>query len=108
MIVQKRTGFRKAIMYTWRELIFFTILSSVVFYLFDILEYKYLTIPFTPLGVMGTALAFFLAFRNNTSYDRWWEARKIWGGVVNYSRSWGRQMMTLVSLKNAPGTGTGR
>lgn len=103
MIVQKRTGFRKAIMYTWRELIFFTTLSSIVFFLFDILEYRFLTIPFTPLGVMGTALAFFLAFRNNTSYDRWWEARKIWGGVVNASRSWGRQMLTLVSLKDVEG-----
>lgn len=101
MIVSKKTGFRKAVLYSWREMIFFAALSFLVFYLYDILGFRYLTIPFTPLGVMGTALAFFLAFRNNTSYDRWWEARKIWGGIVNYSRSWGRQMLTLFSLENA-------
>jgi putative membrane protein len=39
------------------------------------------------MSIMGIALAFFLAFRNNSAYDRWWEARKIWGGIVNVSRT---------------------
>ena len=37
---------------------------------------------------MGTAVAFIIGFKNNASYDRLWEARKIWGGIVNASRSW--------------------
>ncbi len=40
------------------------------------------------LGVLGTAISFLISFKNNASYDRLWEARKIWGGIVNTSRSW--------------------
>lgn len=43
--------------------------------------------------LLGTALAFFIGFNNNQAYDRWWEARKIWGALVNDSRSWTRQLL---------------
>ena len=43
---------------------------------------------------MGGALAIFLAFKNSSAYDRWWEARKIWGGIVNDSRSIGMELNT--------------
>ncbi len=46
-----------------------------------------------PIGIpafIGTALVFVLAFRTNQAYDRWWEARKIWGAIVNDSRSFFR------------------
>src|SRR5690349_4978043 len=43
--------------------------------------------------LLGTALAFFIGFNNNQAYDRWWEARRIWGALVNDSRSWTRQLM---------------
>jgi putative membrane protein len=55
-------------------------------------------IPLALIGTLGTALAILLGFRNSAAYDRWWEARKIWGGIVNDSRTWGRQALTLVSL----------
>ncbi|WP_211365313.1 bestrophin family protein [Polyangium fumosum] len=54
------------------------------------------TIPFT---LIGLALSIFLGFRNNTSYDRFWEGRKLWGGLVNTTRTITRQILTLV---NAP------
>ncbi len=50
-------------------------------------------LPFTLIGV---ALGIFLGFRNNASYDRWWEGRKLWGALVNTSRSFARQILTLV------------
>ncbi|MFO0600978.1 MAG: bestrophin family ion channel, partial [Myxococcaceae bacterium] len=50
----------------------------------------------TALAPMATALAIFLAFHNNSSYDRWWEARKQWGSLVNWSRSFARQVQMLV------------
>ena len=50
-------------------------------------------IPFGAIAALGGALAIFLGFRNNSAYDRWWEARKIWGGLVNDSRSWTRQVV---------------
>jgi len=50
----------------------------------------------TPFTIAGAALAIFLAFRNGAAYDRWWEGRKLWGGLVNASRVLGRQVITLV------------
>lgn len=54
------------------------------------------SIPWGPLGVMGIAVAFYLGFKNNSSYDRTWEARKIWGSIVNNSRSFGSEVMAFV------------
>lgn len=56
-----------------------------------------------PVTLLGAGLAIFLGFRNNSAYDRWWEARKIWGGVVNTSRTFGRQVTTLISLQHTKG-----
>ena len=41
-------------------------------------------VPFT---VFGVALSLFLGFRNNAAYDRWWEARRLWGGLVADTRA---------------------
>jgi putative membrane protein len=54
------------------------------------------------LTVLGTAEAFFIGFINAQAYDRWWEARKIWGSIVNDSRSLGRMVMSYFTLENAP------
>lgn len=48
---------------------------------------KWFALPWQPVGLIGVALAFYLGFKNNSAYDRLWEARKIWGGIVNASRS---------------------
>ncbi len=55
-------------------------------------------IPFTPVPfqIAGIAIAFFLAFRNNSSYDRWWEGRKLWGAITNSSRTFARQVMSFI------------
>jgi putative membrane protein len=49
-----------------------------------------------PFTLIGFALSIFLGFRNNTGYDRFWEGRKLWGSLVNVSRSFTRQLLTLV------------
>jgi putative membrane protein len=56
-----------------------------------------INLPFTPVPfqIAGVALAIFLGFRNNSAYDRWWEGRKLWGGIVNQSRAFARQVLTL-------------
>ena len=53
--------------------------------------------PVAPVALLGGGLAIFLGFRNNSAYDRWWEARKIWGGIVNTSRTFGIQVQTYVN-----------
>ncbi|MBI1221019.1 MAG: hypothetical protein GC180_00310 [Bacteroidetes bacterium] len=60
-----------------------------------------ISLPWGPLGVIGIAVAFYLGFKNNSSYDRTWEARKIWGGIVNDSRTFGASVMAFVQGTNA-------
>jgi len=55
-------------------------------YYFEMITIK---IPWLPVSVIGTAVAFYVGFKNNQAYDRMWEARKIWGGIINDSRTWG-------------------
>jgi putative membrane protein len=54
------------------------------------------------VGVFSAALAIFLGFRFNEAYQRWWEARKLWGSVVNLSRDFARQVLSL--LPGDPGS----
>lgn len=56
-------------------------------------EHNLTPLPFT---LIGLALSIFLGFRNNTSYDRFWEGRKLWGQLVNTSRTFTRQVFTLI------------
>ncbi|CAN7473924.1 bestrophin family protein [Brucella pseudogrignonensis] len=57
----------------------------------------------TAFALLGIALSIFLGFRNNACYDRWWEARKVWGKLVHVARSFARQTMVLDQLPGAQG-----
>ncbi|PST85159.1 hypothetical protein C7T94_03375 [Pedobacter yulinensis] len=73
------------------------IVSCVAAYLIrEFLIAHHLDIPAIIPTVLGTAIAFFIGFNNNQAYDRWWEARKVWGGLVNDSRSWARGLIHYV------------
>ena len=54
-----------------------------------------------PVGILGISVAFYLGFKNNASYDRTWEARKIWGGIVNNSRTLGAAVCSFLQGDNA-------
>lgn len=58
-------------------------------------------IPWQPISVIGIAVAFYLGFKNNSSYDRTWEARKIYGGIVNDSRSLGAAIVAFIQGEKA-------
>lgn len=62
------------------------------------------TFTMTPLALLGIALSLFLGFRNNASYDRWWEARKQWGQLIVDSRSLSRQLMSYIDSKSVGGS----
>ena len=47
--------------------------------------------------ILGIAVAFFIGFRNTQAISRWWEARKLWGSVVNQSRNWHDNLVSLLS-----------
>ncbi len=55
-----------------------------------------ISIPWQPVSVLGITVGFYLGFKNNASYDRLWEARKIWGGIVNSSRTFGAAVISFV------------
>ena len=76
------------IKWTRRYIYMFLSLAIIPVVLFDVLNWKWLHLPWLPIGLLGTAVAFIMGFKNSASYDRAWEARKIWGGIVNSSRSW--------------------
>lgn len=61
---------------------------------------RIIDIPTYIPGILGTSMSFFLGFITNSAYDRWWEARKQWGAIVNDSRSWSREIQSLA--KEAP------
>lgn len=94
MIVKKFFDPIAVLRYMWQELLISVLLSSLVYVLniTDILPTFYL--PFSIAAILGSALAIFLAFRNNNAYNRWWEARTIWGSIINNSRIFARQIIS--------------
>jgi len=88
MIVTKSISLKNLILWTSTHILWLSIFmgSIAALYHFNIIS---VNIPWLPISVIGTAVAFYVGFKNNQSYDRMWEARKIWGGIVNDSRTWG-------------------
>ena len=83
--------------FSLRPIAIFIAYSSLIVSLYVFLEWEWLSIPWVPLTLVGIAVAFYVGFKNNSAYDRTWEARKIWGGIVNSSRSWGLQVKGFVT-----------
>ncbi|HVD98763.1 MAG TPA: bestrophin family ion channel [Cytophagaceae bacterium] len=61
--------------------------SGVIYYLeYDLLKLDFKPTP-TVFSLLGVVLGLLLVFRTNTAYERWWEGRRIWGGLVDASRN---------------------
>jgi putative membrane protein len=80
----------------WKPLIFFILYGIAAVAAFKLLDWRFLQLPFTPASAIGIAVVFYVGLKNSSSYDRVWEARKIWGGLVNSSRQWGVQVVHLI------------
>ena len=85
MYTKRNYGFFMTLNWSKKPLLVGLLYAALLFLLFYFIQLK-LYIPWQPLGVIGIAVAFYLGFKNNSSYDRTWEARKIWGSMVNNSR----------------------
>lgn len=68
----------------------------VVVILYQLFHQEWMEIPSLPLSLIGSALALFMSVRNNTAYARWWEGRTLWGAITNNSRSFGRQVCSIL------------
>ena len=89
MYVQKNFGLRGVISFSGHHIIWLTAWSTFVVFIYEFFGTEWIQIPWLPISVIGTAVAFYIGFKNNQAYDRLWEARKIWGAIVNDSRAFG-------------------
>ncbi|MBW1294089.1 bestrophin family protein [Aquimarina litoralis] len=96
MYIKRNIGWGLILRFAWKNLLFFILYTASIFSLYYFFDLQFIDIPFQPLSVIGIAVAFYIGFKNSQSYDRFWEGRKIWGGIVNYSRTWANQVLSLV------------
>lgn len=83
-----------------RSALFWTLVISAVIYVLTFFFAKWLPeMPLTIPAFIGTAISVLLSFKLSQSYERWWEARKIWGSIVNDSRSLVMQITSLLSAE---------
>jgi putative membrane protein len=64
---------------------------------FKVLHWDWVASSHLPLGSFGTVIGIIVGFRNASAYARWWEARTLWGAIVNRSRTLARQVLTTMS-----------
>ena len=84
------------------EIIVVSAYAVLIVYFHDFAHIEHMSIPISIPAILGTTISLILGFRINQSYDRWWEARKIWGSIVNDSRTVVRQSLTFVKDENQP------
>ena len=92
---------KEALIWTRRDILFHLLMACIPTVLYKIVGCNWLAIPWLPIAMVGTAVAFVVGFKNNASYDRLWEARKAWGAIVNSSRFWGIMIKDYVTNKHA-------
>ncbi len=96
MIIVENIRLRRILIDTWKVDLIMIISCTAAYFIREYLIAHHFEIsPIIPT-VLGTAIAFFIGFNNNQAYDRWWEARKIWGALVNDSRSFARNLINFV------------
>ena len=84
----RRFKLSEVIYWTRRDLYIFIVFACIptsLYYFFDI---KWMVIPWVAIALIGTATAFIVGFKNTQTYNRLWEARQIWGSIINGSRAW--------------------
>ena len=82
------------------EVVYVLVVSIVVLLITDKYQELLPEMPLTIPAFIGTSISILLSFKLNQSYDRWWEARKVWGCIVNDSRSFVIQLSTLTAKGN--------
>lgn len=88
-----------ALPHIWWRTLSVTAVSVAVTLLYEEIPTLHHAVTATPFTLVGLPLGIFLGFRNNTAYDRFWEGRKLWGALVNTSRSLTRQILTLIEAQ---------
>ena len=108
MIIRRGTGFKRAvkrfIVQNWGVILTVVLAAQIIVVASrytDVLETDVFSA--TAVGLLATVVGIFIVFRFNEAYQRWWEARILWGGLVNESRNFARQVLTFVTPRRASG-----
>ncbi len=105
MFLQRSISFKVILQFAWKVQLYAFLVSLFVFLLYAVFKVKAIAIPFLPVATIGTAVAFYVGFKNNSAYDRLWEARRIWGSITNASRMWAAMVNDVVASRHASAEG---
>ena len=92
----------------YRQILLISLISALITNAQHIFPNSFSSYSVAPFTLLGIALSLFLGFRNNASYQRWWEARGLWGQLVYDSRSLCRQALSYIDEDNPVGRDTQR
>jgi ion channel-forming bestrophin family protein len=101
VIVTKGTRIGALIGYIGQPLACLLALDVAVAVAYVFAGWTWLALPDVPLSIFGGVIGVIAGFRNASAYARWWEARTIWGGIVNSSRSFAREVLTMIAAPEA-------
>lgn len=93
----KSYKFSEFLVWTRRNIYATLIIGIVPVVLYQMVGLKWLAIPWTVVALLGTATAFIVGFKNTQTYNRTWEARQIWGAILNNSRAWGTMSRDFIN-----------
>jgi putative membrane protein len=79
------------------QIIGFAVYAAAIVAVVDMAELQMQDFNIAPFGLIAVTLSIYLGFRNNAAYDRWWEARKLWGNLVYEIRNLTRATGGLVA-----------
>ena len=96
MIIDRNAGTIQLMRESVRPLLLLFAWDIVIVLAFQLAHQPWMDQPSLPFPLIGSVLVLFMSVRNNAAYARWWEARTLWGSVVNNTRSFARQLDTLV------------
>ena len=96
MIVPRTPQLRRMIAYVGWPLVALIAWDVVIVLAFKVLHWEWVGSKAVPLALYGSAIGIIVGFRNNSAYGRWWEARGLWGQIVNNSRSLARQVCSTM------------
>lgn len=97
MLIKKRFSVKELFLWSRRETAATLLYAAVLTALYSEFGFTFLNVPWTPVALLGTAVAFLVGFQNNSAYDRIWEARKIWGAILYLSRSLGMKTQVMIT-----------
>ena len=97
MFTEFRNPVRLSLSFSRNQILVYLIWSSIIVCTYYFSKWELISIPFLPVSLIGTALAFFLGFKSNASYDRLYEARKNYGSMVNDSRAFAIMLNSYIT-----------